>query len=155
MVNLKKNLVSIFNSSNYNLIIFLLISVVFVFLICGNYNLVEGLTLEEISEQLNTKASETNDGKNLQEDISNFYNRENVKRKDLLDSDLGGMIKGKNVVEGFLEGMHHCSSNFSNIGVKGNKANKLVNSQCESLEYLKNKNKSVIDEAHKEKLNYY
>ena len=65
------------------------------------------------------------------------------------------MTKPKNVVEGFLEGLNNCSSNFSNIGVKGNKANILVNSQCESIEHLKNKNKSVLEESHVKKLNYY
>ena len=64
------------------------------------------------------------------------------------------MVKPKNVIEGFLEGMNKCSSNFSNVGVKGNKANLMVNSQCESLEHLKNKNKSVINGAHEKKLNY-
>lgn len=154
MVNLKRNLVSILNSKNYNLIIFLLIGVLFIFLICGNYNLVEGLTLDEMSSQLNNKRAETNDGGNLQKDVSKLYNRENGKRKNLLDTELGSMVKPKNVVEGFLEGMNKCSSNFSNVGVKGNKANLMVNSQCESLEHLKNKNKSVINGAHEKKLNY-
>ena len=155
MVNLKRNLESILNNKNYNLIIFLLIGVLFIFLICGNYNLVEGLKLDEISSQLNNKRSETNDGGNLQKNIAKLYNRENGKRKNLLDTDLGTMVKPKNVVEGFLEGMNKCSSNFSNVGVKGNKANLMVNSQCESLEHLKNKNKSVINGAHEKKLNYY
>jgi len=155
MVKLKRNLESILNNKNYNLIIFLLIGVLFIFLICGNYNLVEGLKLDEISSQLNNKRSETNDGGNLQKNIAKLYNRENGKRKNLLDTDLGTMVKPKNVVEGFLEGMNKCSSNFSNVGVKGNKANLMVNSQCESLEHLKNKNKSVINGAHEKKLNYY
>jgi len=154
MVNLKRNLASILNSKNYNLIIFLLIGVLFIFLICGNYNLVEGLTLDKMSSQLNNTRAETNDGGNLQKDVSKLYNRENRKRKNLLDTELGTMVKPKNVIEGFLEGMNKCSSNFSNVGVKGNKANLMVNSQCESLEHLKNKNKSVINGAHEKKLNY-
>ena len=155
MVKLKRSLESILSNKNYKFIIFLLIGLIFIFLICGNYNLVEGLTLKEMNFNLNNVREETRDGFNLQSIIEGFYKKENNKRKDILNNELKGMTKAKNVVEGFLEGMHHCSSNYSNLGVKGNKANLMVNSQCESLEYLKNKNKSVLNEAHKEKLNYY
>lgn len=155
MVNLKRSLESILNSKNYKFIIYLLIGLIFVFLICGNYNLVEGLTQKDMSNHLNNITADTEDGLNLQDKITGLYQRENNKRKDKLNNELKGMTKPKNVVEGFLEGMHHCSSNYSNLGLKGNKANLMVNSQCESLEHLKNKNKSVLNEAHKEKLNYY
>lgn len=155
MVNLKRSLESILNSKNYKFIIYLLIGLIFVFLICGNYNLVEGLTQKDMSNHLNNITADTEDGLNLQDKITGLYQRENNKRKDKLSNELKGMTKPKNVVEGFLEGMHHCSSNYSNLGLKGNKANLMVNSQCESLEHLKNKNKSVLNEAHKEKLNYY
>ena len=155
MVNLKRSLESILNSKNYKFIIYLLLGLIFVFLICGNYNLVEGLTQKERSDHLNNVTADTGDGLNLQDKITGFYKRENNKRKDSLNYELEGMTKPKNVVEGFLEGMHHCSSNFSNLGLKGNQANIMVNSQCESLEHLKNKNKSVLNEAHVEKLNYY
>ena len=155
MVNLKRSLESILNSKNYKFIIYLLMGLIFVFLICGNYNLVEGLTQKGMSNHLNNITADTVDGLNLQNKINGFYERENNKRKDKLNNELEGMTKPKNVVEGFLEGMHHCSSNYSNLGLKGNQANLMVNSQCESLEHLKNKNKSVLNEAHKEKLNYY
>lgn len=155
MVNLKRSLESILNSKNYKFIIYLLMGLIFVFLICGNYNLVEGLTQKDMSNHLNNITADTEDGLNLQDKITGLYQRENNKRKDKLNNELKGMTKPKNVVEGFLEGMHHCSSNYSNLGLKGNKANLMVNSQCESLEHLKNKNKSVLNEAHKEKLNYY
>lgn len=153
MVNLKKNLGSIFNGKNYKFIIFLLIGLILVFLICGNYNLVEALTKKEMSEHLNNERANTADGLNMQNDINELYKEKNVKRKDLLNKELGGMTKAKNVVEGFLEGMNKCSSNYSNLGLKGNKSNIMVNSQCESLEHLKNKNKSVIDGEHKRELN--
>ena len=155
MVNLKRSLESILNSKNYKFLIFLLMGLIFVFLICGNYNLVEGLTQKESSDHLNNVTRDTEDGLNLQNEIKGLYKRENGKRKDTLNYELEGMTKSKDVVEGFLEGMHHCSSNYSNLGLKGNKANLMVNSQCESLEHLKNKNKSVLNEAHKEELNYY
>ena len=155
MVNLKRSLESILNSRNYKFIIFLLMGLIFVFLICGNYNLVDGLTQKETSDHLNNVTRDTEDGLNLQNEIKGLYKRENGKRKDTLNYELEGMTKPKDVVEGFLEGMHHCSSNYSNLGLKGNKANLMVNSQCESLEHLKNKNKSVLNEAHKEELNYY
>tara|TARA_X000000368_G_scaffold417636_1_gene414594 strand:+ start:3043 stop:3498 length:456 start_codon:yes stop_codon:yes gene_type:complete len=150
MVNLKKSLDSILNSKNYKFIIFLLIGLIFIFLICGNYNLVEGLTQQEMSNHLNNESAKTAKGLNIQNDINELYKEKNVKRKDILDKQLGGMTKPKNVVEG----MHNCSSNYSNLGLKGNQANVMVNSQCESLEQLKNKNNSVINEAHKRELNY-
>ena len=155
MVNLKRSLESILNSKNYKFIIYLLLGLIFIFLICGNYNLVEGLTQKERSDHLNDVKANAEDGLNLQDKITGFYKRENNKRKDTLNYELESMTKPKNVVEGFLEGIHHCSSNYSNLGLKGNQANLMVNSQCESLEHLKNKNKSVLNEAHVEKLNYY
>ena len=155
MVNLKRRLESILNSKNYKFIIYLLLGLIFIFLICGNYNLVEGLTQKERSDHLNDVKANAEDGLNLQDKITGFYKRENNKRKDTLNYELESMTKPKNVVEGFLEGIHHCSSNYSNLGLKGNQANLMVNSQCESLEHLKNKNKSVLNEAHVEKLNYY
>ena len=117
---------------------------IFVFLICGNYNLVEGLTKKDMSNQLNSVTADTGDGLNLQKKINEFYKTEKNNRKDKLNNELLGMTKPKNVVEGFLEGMHRCSSNFSNNGLKGNQANLMVNSQCETLEYLKNRNNSVL-----------
>ena len=108
-----------------------------------------------MSNKLNNVTAETGDGLNLQNKVKDFYNKENNKRANILDNELKGMTEPKDVVEGFLEGMHHCASNYSNLGVEGNKANIMVNSQCESLEHLKNKNKSVIDGVHKKKLNYY
>ena len=150
MVNLKKSLDSILNSKNYKFIIFLLIGLIFIFLICGNYNLIEGLTQPEMSNHLNNESAKAAEGLNIQNDINELYKEKNVKRKDILDKELGGMTKPKNVVEG----MHNCSSNYSNLGLKGNRANVMVNSQCESLEQLKNKNNSVINEAHKRELNY-
>ena len=154
MVNLKRSLESILNSKNYKFIIYLLLGLIFIFLICGNYNLVEGLTQKERSDHLNDVKANAEDGLNLQDKITGFYKRENNKRKDTLNYELESMTKPKNVVEGFLEGIHHCSSNYSNLGLKGNQANLMVNSQCESLEQLKNKNNSVINEAHKRELNY-
>ena len=36
--------------------------------------------------------------------------------------------------------MKNCNSNYSNLGLKGNAANLMVNSQCETLRGLKHKN---------------
>ena len=127
MVNLKRNLVSILKNFNNKSIIYLLIGLVFIFLICGNYNLVEGLTLDEMSSQLNNKRAETNDGGNLQKDVSKLYTRENGKRKNLLNSELGGMVKPKNVVEGFLEGMK----------VRKNSKRAGINQTSDSMVFLK------------------
>ena len=107
-----------------------------------------------MSNYLNNVRADAKDGLNLQNKINKFYKKENSRRKDKLDNELGGMTKAKNVVEGFLEGMYQCSSNYSNLGLKGNEVNIMVNSQCESLEYLKNKNKSVLNNANNKKLNY-
>ncbi len=149
MVNLKRSLDSILKSKNYKFIIYLLMGLIFVFLICANYNLVEGLTLQNMSNHLNNKRADTQEGLNLQNTIKEFYKKKNREKTDKLNNKLEGMTRPKNVIEGFLEGMHHCSSNYSNLGLKGNQANLMVNSQCESLEYLKNKNRSVLNDAHK------
>ena len=146
MINLKKSLDYILNRKNYKFIIFLLIGLIFIFLICGNYNLMEGLTLNAMTNKLNNKAYKTKDGLNKQNKIKDFYNKENNNREDILNRDLKGMTKEKNVVvEGFIEGLNKCSSNYSNLGLKGNAANEMVNSQCESLNQLRNKNKSLLN----------
>ena len=155
MVNLKRTLESILNSKNYKFIIYLLMGLIFVFLICGNYNLVEGLSLEDMSTKLNSTKEATADALNSQKSINRFYKKENNKRNNTLHNELKGMTKAKNVVEGFLEGMNRCKSSHSNLGVKGNGANITANSVCESLEYLKNRNNSVLNGANTEKLNYH
>tara|TARA_Y100000816_G_scaffold50644_1_gene32261 strand:+ start:5766 stop:6209 length:444 start_codon:yes stop_codon:yes gene_type:complete len=145
MVNLKRSLESILNSKNYKFIIYLLMGLIFVFLICGNYNLVEGLTKKDMSNHLNKITADTGVALNSQKKIHELYQKYNAEKKDKLDHELEGMTKPKNVVESFLEGMHHCSPSFSNLGLKGNQANVSVNSQCESLARLKKQNKSLLN----------
>tara|TARA_X000000368_G_scaffold170073_3_gene134205 strand:- start:2777 stop:3241 length:465 start_codon:yes stop_codon:yes gene_type:complete len=154
---MKKKLASFFNGNKYNLLIILLICIVLIFLMCGNYNLVEDFSLDNRKDALNSAVSSMSNSVKIQKEIKNNYSNEEKKRKDLLDKDLGTMVRPKNVVEGFLEGINNlkCSSNHSNLGVSGNKANQMVNRQCENAEYLKNKNRSVLAGKHERNIDYY
>lgn len=138
-MNLKNKLISLFNKNKYKIIVFSLIGLTLLFLFCGNYNLVESMTMNEKSDQLNNLAGAAKDEFNDMSKISVGYGNEKDNRKDILNNE----FKIKEMVEPFIEGMHHCGSNFSNIGVEGNKANIMVNSQCEGLKQLKNKNKNL------------
>ena len=138
-MNLKNKLISLFNKNKYKIIVFSLIGLTLLFLFCGNYNLVESMTMNEKSDQLNNLAGVAKDEFNDMNKISVGYGNEKDNRKDILNKE----FKIKEMVEPFIEGMHHCSSNFSNIGVEGNKANIMVNSQCEGLKQLKSKNKNL------------
>lgn len=148
-MNLKNSLVSILNKKNYKFIIIFLSGLLLFFLFSGNYNLVEGMDLHQKAAELNKVMSITNKENEQYKAVAEHYKKANDTRKNMLEKDLGSMV------EPFTEGMNNCSSNYSNLGVKGNMANIMVNSQCESLQTLKNKNKSVIDGAHINKLNYY
>tara|TARA_B110000008_G_C16866776_1_gene523037 strand:+ start:296 stop:715 length:420 start_codon:yes stop_codon:yes gene_type:complete len=139
-MNLKNKLISLFNKNKYKIIVFSLIGLTLLFLFCGNYNLVENMTLNEKSDELNKLAGITSNELDDTNERAEHYKKENNNRKDTLDNE----FKIKSMIEPFIEGMHHCSSNFSNIGVEGNKANIMVNSQCESLKQLKNKNKNLL-----------
>jgi hypothetical protein len=139
-MNLKNKLVGLFNKNKYKIIVISLICLTLLFLFCGNYNLVESMTLNEKSDELNKLAGATNNESDYMNDVAKHYKKENNNRKDILDKE----FKIKEMVEPFIEGMHHCSSNFSNVGVEGNKANIMVNAQCEGLKQLKSKNKNLL-----------
>tara|TARA_B100001175_G_C19510122_1_gene643241 strand:- start:1354 stop:1773 length:420 start_codon:yes stop_codon:yes gene_type:complete len=139
-MNLRNKLVGLFNKNKYKIIVISLICLTLLFLFCGNYNLVESMTLNEKSNELNKSSGATNNEFDNMNDVAKHYKKKNNNRKDILDKE----FKIKEMVEPFIEGMHHCSSNFSNIGVEGNKANIMVNSQCEGLKQLKSKNKNLL-----------
>ena len=139
-MNLKNKLISLFNKNKYKIIVFSLIGLTLLFLFCGNYNLVESMTMNEMSDNLNASSNKTSIELDNMNDVAEHYSNENDNRKDSLDKE----FKIKEMVEPFIEGMHHCGSNFSNIGVEGNKANIIVNSQCEGLKQLKSKNKNLL-----------
>tara|TARA_B100001769_G_scaffold267001_1_gene253883 strand:+ start:1069 stop:1488 length:420 start_codon:yes stop_codon:yes gene_type:complete len=139
-MNLKNKLISLFNKNKYKIIVFSLIGLTLLFLFCGNYNLVESMTMNEMSDNLNASSNKTSIELDNMNDVAEHYSNENDNRKDSLDKE----FKIKEMVEPFIEGMHHCGSNFSNIGVEGNKANIIVNSQCEGLKQIKNKNKNLL-----------
>ena len=65
MLKLKKSLQYIFNSKNYKFLIYLLIGLILVFLICGNYNLLEGITSRKLEESLNDTHDEVSRGENV------------------------------------------------------------------------------------------
>jgi len=139
-MNLKNKLVGLFNKNKYKIIVISLICLTLLFLFCGNYNLVESMTMNEKSDELNKLSGVTNNEFDNMNGVAKHYKKENNNRKDILDKE----FKIKEMVEPFIEGMHHCGSNFSNIGVEGNKANIMVNSQCEGLKQLKSKNKNLL-----------
>lgn len=139
-MNLKNKLVGLFNKNKYKIIVISLICLTLLFLFCGNYNLVESMTMNEKSDELNKLSGVTNNELDNMNGVAKHYKKENNNRKDILDKE----FKIKEMVEPFIEGMHHCGSNFSNIGVEGNKANIMVNSQCEGLKQLKSKNKNLL-----------
>ena len=141
MFNLKKSLVCILNHKNYKYIIFVLITLILSFLLYGNYNFVEGLTLQEMGNKLEDDKNKGNDRKNLQKKQQQKYENENINRSNIAEKELKTIAKPKKVAEGFFEGMSNCSSNHSNLGLKGNKSNLMVNSQCENIRNLKHKNK--------------
>ena len=141
MRNLKKNLISIFNRKNYKLIIFLLISLIFLFLNCGNYNLVEGLSLNEKEKEIEKNQNMQANNTKHQSDIAGDYIQEEEQRRDTLIEDLNTLTTPRSPV---IEEFNNCSSNFSNKGLKGDLANKMVNSQCENLEYMKSINENIL-----------
>ena len=147
-MNLNNNLVSIFNRKNYKVVIIFLSALLLSILFYGNYNLVEGLSLNDKIKEMNNIVGDTKKKTDDSKATAKHYKEANVVRKNILKKDLGTMV------EPFVEGMNVCSSHHSNLGVKGNMANIMVNSQCETLRTLENKNKSVIDGAHERKINY-
>jgi hypothetical protein len=138
---MKNSLVSILNRKNYKFLIIFLSAVLLFFLFYGNYNLIEGLDLNDKIKDLNKTMSnakkETEDSKAT----AKHYKEKNYDRKNILKKQNGRQV------EPFQEGMNICGSNYSNLGLKGNKANRMVNSQCETLETLKNKNKQILENA--------
>ena len=144
-MNLNNNLVSIFNRKNYKVVIIFLSALVLSMLFYGNYNLIEGMDLKDKAANLNKTMNGAKKASADSEAVAKHYKAANNSRKDLLKKDLGTMV------EPFTEGMNVCGSNYSNLGVKGNAANIMVNSQCETLQTLKNKNKSVLAGEHKKR----
>ena len=144
-MNLNNNLVSIFNRKNYKVVIIFLSALVLSMLFYGNYNLIEGFDLKTKAANLNKTMNGAKKASADSEAVAKHYKAANNSRKDLLKKNLGTMV------EPFTEGMNVCGSNYSNLGVKGNAANIMVNSQCETLQTLKNKNKSVLAGEHKKR----
>lgn len=145
MVNLKRRLESILNSKNYKFIIYLLMGLILVFLICGNYNLVEAFTLNQYRDHvLNNIGNKFKNANDKQENIKIYYSDDEKRRNNTLKRNFGGMAKSKNMVKRMDK--DDCLTNFSNIGLHpGNPANKMVNTQCNSLKLLKNKNKFLLN----------
>jgi hypothetical protein len=140
-MKLKNSLVSILNRKNYKFLIIFLSAVLLFFLFYGNYNLIEGLDLKDKIKDLNKTMSNAKKATGDSKATAKHYKEVNYDRKNILKKQSG------RVVEPFQEGMNICGSNYSNLGVKGNKANIMVNSQCETLEALKNKNKQILENA--------
>ena len=134
---IRNSVYNLFNKKNYKCIIVVLMLLIILFLSLGNYNLVfrEGLTLDEELTQIVDAKNDAEGGNKHMQEVDSHYTKEANKRI----SDNQGL--------NFKEGMNNCSSNYSNLGVNGNEANIMVNSQCESLNTLKNKNKSILNKS--------
>mgnify|MGYP001166438173 CR=1 FL=1 len=139
-MNLKKSLGTILNRKNYKYIIIILIVIICLFMMCGNYNLVEGLSLKEKTKELNRNLFEAKDIKNGAKSDADKHSMKANANKDGLKEDLKTLT----------EGMNNCSSNHSNLGVGGNRANEIVHSQCSGLNNLQSANESVMNQEFNE-----
>jgi hypothetical protein len=130
---------SILNRKNYKTIIIALILIIFVFLSLGNYNLVfkEGLSLEE----------ELQHSKNEAFEATKEANKKNATANNYADAQQTQAHDPQSVIESFDS--NNCGSNYSNLGVPGNSANIMANTQCEAINKLKDKNKTVLANARK------
>jgi hypothetical protein len=96
MVNLKKSLNFILNSKSYKFIIYLLIGFILIFLICGNYNLIEGMNYAELREKLASNRDNISKSDNqYQEEKKKKFNdlkvKNNIIKSKLPFSNLEGM----------------------------------------------------------------
>ncbi len=101
MVNLKKSLNSILNSKNYKFIIYLLIGFILIFLICGNYNLIEGITVADKRKDLNDinniiRNKESKYQEVEKDKFDDVYKKANIIRNKLPFSNLEGFTLGIN-----------------------------------------------------------
>ena len=120
---IKKVSHAVFNKKNYKLLILIMILALLLFMMLGNYNLVnEGMTLQEEMQKKLDKVNTGNDVLNKTKDVENHYHNKSTLTVN--------------------ESMNNrCSSNFSNIGTNGhNTANLAVNTQCNVLKALREKN---------------
>lgn len=133
MKNIIKNLYVNMRRQKYLICIMIIILLICILYI-GNYNLIEGLTVDEELNHLQELVSTAEDEKNKFEKISKMYDRDDKLRKRKIE------IERR---EGFIENMkNECDYNYSELG--GNNANRLIHSQCESLKTLKSKNKNIL-----------
>ena len=139
-MNLKKSLGTILNRKNYKYIIIILIVIICLFMMCGNYNLVEGLSLKEKTKELNRNLFEAKDIKNGAKSDADKHSMKANANKDYVKDDLRMLTRTT------VEGMNNCSSNHSNLGVGGNGANEMVHSQCSGLNNLQSANESVMNQ---------
>lgn len=122
----------------YKTIIIILSIVILTFLFFGNYNIVEGLTLNE----------ELNEFKKLI-DVSDKEHKNSKKIEDIYYND---DLRRKRVIgkEGFDNKLDNdCSTNFSELGVSGNQSNRIANIQCEALKTLRGKNEKILGKEFK------
>lgn len=132
MKNIIKNLY-VNMRRQYKIICIMIIILLLCVLYIGNYNLIEGLTVDEEINHLQELVTTAEDETKKFQKISNMYNRDDNLRKRKIEIER----------EGFIENMkNECDYNYSELG--GNNANRLIHSQCESLRTLKSKNKSIL-----------
>lgn len=128
----------------YKTIIIILCILILTFLFLGNYNIIEGLTLNEELDEFNQLIDISNkEHDNLIKTFNVFENHDFTRKRKI------GM-------EGFKAEINNdCSTNFSELGVKNNASNRLANIQCEALKTLRNKNKKILGKDFKQSYEKY
>lgn len=154
MLKLKKSLQYIFNSKNYKFLIYLLIGLILVFLICGNYNLLEGITSRKLEESFNDTHDEVSRGEDVinkkeidsRNEESKYRNLTKKKHTDTgIIRDRMGQKTPERVIESFLEGMNCNNTQFSEQGA-GKKSNSAVYNMCRGNKELTGKNEGLMKE---------
>lgn len=161
MLKLKKSLQYIFNSKNYKFLIYLLIGLILVFLICGNYNLLEGITSRKLEESLNDTHDEVSRGENVINKKEIDSRNEESKYRNLIEKKHTdtGIIRNRivqktpspdRVIESFLEGMNCNNTQYSEQGA-GKKSNSAVYNMCRGNKALTEKNNGLMKDGYIEK----
>ena len=133
MIDFKKILYYFFNKKNYKIIIFLLISLILLFLIIGNYNLIEGIE-GNIMQRVNTMTSaeldtRLQDNNNKMQTVTNELNTRTINAEQ-------DRKTNKNFIQKSLETITNkesftCAANFGGLALNDkDQNNKLITELC-------------------------
>lgn len=137
----------------YRSIIIILILLLVVFLFFGNYNLVEGMTLEEELNEYKDLVATTDNEYNNSLKIEDHYFQHDMNRKRQIAIE----DRENKQIEGFTPARmdNECSTNYSELGVSNNMSNRMANIQCEALKTMKKKNNDVLGKEYKKDYEKY